>query len=255
MTRQERWQNLADWPLFIASLLFLAAYAWDVIEQPAGAAESLADIVLWATWALFVVDYAANLILVESDRRWHWFSRNLIDLAVVVLPMFRALRLLRLLTLLRVLDRVAGRAVRGSLAIYVGGASVLLIVVGALAVLDAERSDPAASIQSFGEALWWAFVTMTTVGYGDYSPVTATGQIIAVVLMLGGIALLGVVTGSIASWIVEKVSDADAEQAAATAGHIHQLEAKVDELQEMLRDMLARDGALERESGHSRAGG
>ncbi|GAA1468173.1 potassium channel family protein [Microbacterium thalassium] len=241
MTRQERWQNFADWPLFIASLLFLAAYAWDVLDQPSGAAESLADIVLWATWGLFVIDYVANLVLVESDKRWRWFYTHLIDLAVVALPMLRALRLLRLLTLLRVLDRVAGRAVRGSLAIYMGGASVLLIVVGALAVLDAERTDPAASIRTFGEALWWAFVTMTTVGYGDYSPVTATGQIIAVVLMLGGIALLGVVTGSIASWIVEKVSDADAEQAAATAGHIHQLEDKVDQLQAMLREVLERD--------------
>nr|WP_268884738.1 potassium channel family protein [Bifidobacterium longum] len=58
----------------------------------------------------------------------------------------------------------------------------------------------------FGTALWWAFVTVTTVGYGDFSPVTFQGKIIAVVLMFTGIALIGIVTATLASWIVDQVN-------------------------------------------------
>ena len=78
--------------------------------------------------------------------------------------------------------------------------------VAALAVLDFERNAREASITTFGDALWWAFVTITTVGYGDYSPVTVEGRLVAVGLMLGGIALIGLVTASLASWIVERVA-------------------------------------------------
>ena len=80
----------------------------------------------------------------------------------------------------------------------------LLVYVAALAVLDAERGAPDATITSFPDALWWGFVTVTTVGYGDEFPVTATGQITAVFLMLVGIGLLGSVTATVASWIADR---------------------------------------------------
>jgi voltage-gated potassium channel len=81
------------------------------------------------------------------------------------------------------------------------------VFVGALAVLDAEQSVPDAKILTFGDALWWAVTTITTVGYGDLYPVTAVGRAVAVALMLSGIAVLGVVTASIATWLVQRVSD------------------------------------------------
>src|SRR5690606_1814691 len=62
---------------------------------------------------------------------------------------------------------------------------------------------------TWGEALWWATVTVTSVGYGDYSPVTPVGRAIAVGLMFGGIALLAVVTATLASWILERVAELD----------------------------------------------
>jgi Ion channel len=78
--------------------------------------------------------------------------------------------------------------------IYVAGGASLLAFCAALAVLDAERSSPDANIGDFGDAIWWAVTTMTTVGYGDHYPVTAAGRLVAFVLMIGGIALLGTVT-------------------------------------------------------------
>lgn len=236
---QARWRQLTEWPLIIASVLFLASYAWQVIAQPTGVAGVAADTILWITWATFVLDYVANVVLVEPGRRWRWFSTHIFDLAIVVLPMLRPLRILRLVTLLAVLQRTAGRALRGRISIYAGGAAVLLIFVSALAVLDAERDAPGATITTFGSALWWASVTITTVGYGDVTPVTEGGRLIAAGLMVGGIALLGVVTATIASWIVERVEVKDEERDAATVGHIRALEAKIDKLQQTLDSRAA----------------
>ena len=85
---------------------------------------------------------------------------------VVALPLLRPLRLLRLVLLLRVLNRRATTGLRGRLAVYVAGGATLLAFCGALTVLDAERSNPEANITNFGDAIWWAATTMTTVGYG-----------------------------------------------------------------------------------------
>jgi voltage-gated potassium channel len=107
-----------------------------------------------------------------------------------------------------------------------GGAS-LLAFVAALAVLDVERSSPDANIGDFGDAIWWAVTTMTTVGYGDHYPVTGIGRAVGFGLMLGGIALLGAVTATLASWLVESVQ-AEKEQAEDLQATVRRLEAKVD---------------------------
>ncbi len=229
---QARWQKLTEWPLAIVAAVFLAFYAWEIIADLHGAADDVAEVVIWITWVIFIIDYLVNLALAE--QRWRWFSRHLFDLVVVVLPMLRPLRLLRLVTLLTILNRTAGAAFRGRVVIYVAGAATLLVFVAALAVLDAERSVPDANITSFGEALWWAFVTVTTVGYGDYAPISFEGRLIAVGLMLGGIALLGVVTATIASWIVEKVAQREDDDRAATRRDMRALAAQIAQLQTAL---------------------
>jgi voltage-gated potassium channel len=77
-----------------------------------------------------------------------------------------------------------------------------LIYTASLAVLDKERYQPGATITSFRKAIWWSITTVTTIGYGDVYPVTNTGRVIAILLMIGGISLVGVVTASLASWII-----------------------------------------------------
>ncbi|GAA2027652.1 potassium channel family protein [Agromyces tropicus] len=229
---QQTWQKLVEWPLFAAAVLFLAAYSWEVIADLQGPDAVLAESVIWGTWGLFALDYVVNLALAEDRRRW--FVRHLLDLAVVVLPMLRPLRILRVGTIMVVLGRTAGAMLRGKVILYAAGASAMLVYVAALAVLDAERGQDG-SIQTFGEGLWWAFVTITTVGYGDFFPVTPTGQLVAVGVMVGGIALIGVVTGTLASWIVERVSVNNEAEQVATKAHIDQLTAELRELREELR--------------------
>lgn len=231
---QARWQRITDWPLTATAILFLIAYAWEIIADFQGPSASLAEGVIQVTWALFLVDYIVNLGL--ATNRGRWFVRHILDLLVVVLPMLRPLRLVRLVTLLSVLQRTAGSTIRGKVVVYVVGAACLVTFVAALAVLDAERSAPDATITTFGDALWWGVVTITTVGYGDLAPVTIEGRLIAVALMIGGIGLLGVVTATLASWIVERVERKEEHEQVATRAEIRGLS---DQIKLLRRDMGA----------------
>ncbi len=205
---QARWERITEWPLALVAVAFLVAYSWEVIGDLQGWRQIVAEAVQWGTWAVFLADYAVNLSLAE--RRGWWFRHHLVDLLSVVLPFLRPLRLLRLVSLLALLRRGAGRAFRGRVVIYVIGATILLVWVAAVAMLDAER-DQGGTIRTIWDALWWACATIMTVGYGDVTPVTVDGRLIAVAVMIGGIALIGVVTATLASWIVERVN-ADEER-------------------------------------------
>ncbi|WP_243388902.1 potassium channel family protein [Bifidobacterium simiarum] len=213
------WRKWTEWPLTAAAVVFLIAYSWQVLGAPpntqgasasAGSAiimgmtgSRICETVMNVVWVLFAIDYVVSLAL-ANDRR-HWFVHHLFDLASVVLPVLRPLRLLRLFMVLKVLNRTSGMALRGRIAIYVVATVTLMIYVGALAMFDVERRAGDGMIDDFGDAVWWAFVTVTTVGYGDYAPVTWQGRCIAAALMLGGITLIGVITAMVASWIMERV--------------------------------------------------
>lgn len=204
--RLARWEQLTSAPLTAAALLFLLAFAAPIVFYGSLDEGTLlaCETVVWATWGLFVVDYAVRLGLAEDRVRYaarHWF-----DLVVIALPTLRPLRLLRLVTVLRVVNQRAATSMRGQIGLYAAGGASLLAIVGGLAVLDAERADPAATITDLGDALWWATTTMTTVGYGDLYPVTAMGRLVAVGLMVGGVGVLGTVSAMLASWLVSQVT-------------------------------------------------
>ena len=227
-SRLARWERITEWPLTFAAVLFLAVYSVEVIGDLRGrdhlAAETAIDIV----WAVFAADYAVRLRL--APDRGRWFAHHLLDLAVVALPLLRPLRLLRLATPISVLQRTAGLALRGRIAVYTAGAAILLTYVGALATLDAEKHAPGATITSFPKALWWAFVTITSVGYGDHIPTTGTGRTVAALLMIAGIAVIGTVTATLASWIVSRVAEETAEEEAATRQQVAALQRQVADL-------------------------
>ena len=210
-----------EWPLATVAIIFLIAYAVDVLAQPQGAADVAVEVVAWTSYAIFAVDYVTRLCL--ATNRWRWFFHHLFDLAIVLLPLLRPLRLVRLVILISVLQRAVGNAIRGRVVIYTIAAAVLLVFVSSLAVLESEREAVDPHITDFGEAVWWSITTITTVGYGDLTPLTSTGRVIAVLLMIGGISLVGSITATLASWIVQRVADEQSADQTVTTAHVDQL--------------------------------
>ncbi len=142
--------------------------------------------------------------------RWGW-----VDLlsSIPMVDFLRAGRLLRLIRLLRIIrafrstksfiDHIFRNKAKGSLT-SVSLIAVLLIIFSSIAILQVEK-DPNSNIKTAEDAIWWAYVTITTVGYGDKFPVTTEGRIIAAVLMTAGVGLFGTFTAYVASWfVVEK---------------------------------------------------
>jgi voltage-gated potassium channel len=227
-----RWERATHWPLIVAGLAWLIAYSWKSISDAQGSEAIVVWTVIGLTYVVFVVDYVVRLALARP--RGAWFRGHLLDLAIVLIPMLRALRLLRVLTAMTFGRQTAGTALRSRIAIYGAGASLLVIYLCALAVLDVERGSPGANIGNFGEAMWWAFVTATTVGYGDFYPVTALGRIWAVGLMVGGIAILGTVTATVSSWVIEKAARGRDDDEPATRGQVRALVQQVTQMHQEL---------------------
>lgn len=210
--RLARWKRITEWPMFVLAVAFVALYAYSVVGNLRGDAARPFDLALGALWVAFALEYVVCLALARDRGRW--FVRHLHEFAIVALPFLRPLRLLRLITVVTVLQRAAGWAFRGRVTLYVIASATLLVLIAGLGVLDAEQNAPGANITTFGDAIWWAFVTITTVGYGDYFPTTGTGRLIAVGLMIAGIALIGSVTATFASWFVEQIARQQRDDAA-----------------------------------------
>jgi voltage-gated potassium channel len=233
-SRVERWDRSAQIPMTVVSLLFMVAYAWPILDPhlPSDRAR-LCELVVWLTWGVLAVELLVRLVMAED--RWVFAKHHPLDILSVVLPILRPLRLLRLLTLLNALNRYAGSSLRGRVGMYLAGSTSLIVFMGSLAILDAER-DGNGPIKTFGDAVWWSLSTITTVGYGDMYPVTTEGRFVAVGLMLCGIAVLGVVTASFASWLLERVEEIEdiEEGVTATASDVQGLREEIVRLRESL---------------------
>ncbi|GAB3120253.1 potassium channel family protein [Streptomyces calidiresistens] len=202
------WERRTELPLLGLAVLFGAVYAVPIVAPGAPAAvHRVCRITEWLIWGTFAADYLVRLVL--SRRRWRFVRRHPLDLAAVVLPLLRQVRLLRLVSTLLLAGERARMASRVQLTVYVAGCCAGLVMFGSLAVLEVERDSPNSNIHSPGDAVWWAFTTMTTVGYGDHAPTTGIGRLLAIALMLSGIALLGVVTANIAAWFISRFDESD----------------------------------------------
>jgi voltage-gated potassium channel len=215
--REIRWDNATTWPMIVLSLVFLVAYSIMILDdQPfQGRIDELILAIITVTYVAFIVDYFVRMHL--SGHRMLFFRTNVIDLVSLAIPLLRPLLLLEYLGRLRFFRSGSGTSVRARLTLYTTGAAVLFIYVIALAVYACERHAPGATITSFGDAVWWALSTVSTVGYGDVVPVTIPGRTFAVMLMLGGIAIVGAATATIVSAMNERITRA--HQRAARAQH------------------------------------
>lgn len=200
--RLKEWEQRTEVPLFAAALVFLTGYAARVlVPHDSEPWRDIALALVAATWLLFAVDYGVRLRLSGLGRRFvrtHW-----LDTIVLVLPLLRPLRVVQIYTTVQKRRDRPRLSLYARVMTYAGLTTVLLGFSAALAVYHQEHGAPGASIRTFGDAVWWACATLTTVGYGDAVPVTVGGRIVAAGLMACGLALLGAVTGSFSSWLLQ----------------------------------------------------
>jgi voltage-gated potassium channel len=202
-TKRERWERATGWPAIVASFAFLVAYSWSVLdEHQTPVVQGTLIVILLLVWAFFLVDFVVRLVL--SVRKLAFIRRNPIDLLSVFVPMIRPFRLLTALRRIPALGGGSASHLRRRVLVMAGASVVLFLYVISLTEFRVERHAHGATIVSFGDAVWWACVTMSTVGYGDFYPVTILGRLLAVVLMIGGIAIVGIASATIVSYLTER---------------------------------------------------
>jgi voltage-gated potassium channel len=159
---------------------------------------------------VFLYDFVVRFY--RADNKLKFMQWGWIDLisSIPTLDFMRAGRMLRLIRLLRILrafrstkhlvQHIFRRRTQGALT-AAAVIAVLMIIFSSIAILQFE-DDPNSNIKTAEDAIWWAYVTITTVGYGDKFPVTTEGRIIAALLMTVGVGLFGTFTAYLASWFV-----------------------------------------------------
>lgn len=192
--------------LTVLALAFLVAFSWPAfVAEIDPQTQKILDYVQWISWVAFTVDLLVGLMLAEKKLKF--LTHHPLEVITVLLPFLRPLRLLRVISFgTLVIQKVAvGRQFAITLKVFF--TSILLAYIGAVQITITERGVDGSNIKNFGDGLWWAITTVTTVGYGDRFPITSTGRVLAVCLMVVGISLMGVITASVAAWFVKMSQD------------------------------------------------
>lgn len=172
------------------------------------------EIINFFLTAIFFSDFLFRILTAKS--RTHYFFRNWgwADLLASI-PALRILRLFRIFKAYRLLHKYGARNIlarlkkhRAESVLYIVIFCVLVVIEsGAFLVLIAERSSPDANIRTASDAMWWVYVTITTVGYGDHYPVTNAGRMVGIMVMTMGVGLFGTLAGFIANKLLTPDSD------------------------------------------------
>ena len=190
---------------------------------------------------VFLADFAVHLWLAPSRAgflRWGW-----IDLlsSIPELGLLRWGRLFRVLRILRAIrsfqelsDHLFEQRPRGTFGL-VGLLSLIAVLFATIAVFELEREVPGSNIRSGGDALWWAFATITTIGYGDFYPVTFAGRAVAMLLVVFGLSLFSTFTAYVASFFLEKTQLKEESEIQQLIHEVRRLRQKVESLEQAQR--------------------
>jgi len=220
-----------SYQLFMLSLCVFAIAAL-AVERFVDLSDPMSDVLHVADAAvcfIFLLDFGYSLA--TAPNRWAYFRTwGWIDLRGA-----RILRIVRVLRGLRATRILVGTVIQRraeSAAMSAALATILLMVFASVAILHFE-SEPESNIKTAEDAVWWSIATVTTVGYGDHYPVTWEGRMIAVVLMLLGMCLVGVLSGLFASWFTAPI-------AAENRGEIEQLQVEIAALRKAIEAQAQR---------------
>jgi voltage-gated potassium channel len=223
--------------LSAVSLAVLAADALWTLSAPTHEVLGYTDTLLCA---LFFFDFIRSLAR-ATNRRKYFFTTGWLDLvssfpAIGYLRLGRLSRIARIVRLLRAMrsfraiGQILSRHRRESVLLVAALVCLLMTIFASLAILQFEQ-NPDSNIRTAGDAVWWAFATVTTVGYGDLYPVTLEGRLVSAMLMAAGVGLFGTLSGLAASWFLHNEGENESETTLPTlAAEVAALRAAVERL-------------------------
>jgi voltage-gated potassium channel len=196
--------------VFVLSIYVLGALVFDTMFKLPYETEELLIYIDHTICFIFFIEFCYHFYKAENKLKYmHWGWIDLLSSIPLVgfLRVGRVFRLIRLIRVIRafkstkhLVNHIFANKVQGTLT-SVLIIAILLIIFSSIAILQVEH-DPKSNIKTAGDALWWSYVTITTVGYGDRYPVTDEGRILAAVLMTAGVGLFGTFTAYISSLFV-----------------------------------------------------
>ena len=195
-------QKVWNQTLTVLALAFLVAFSYPAFDTDiSDSTQTSLDLIQWISWGAFASDLLYGLSTTKNKKSF--LLKHPLDIAAVLLPFLRPLRLLRIISFGGLaLQKVAmGKQFAITLKVFI--ASIFIAYVAAIQITISERAVEGSNIKNFGDGIWWAITTVTTVGYGDKFPTTMEGKFLAVGLMIVGISLMGVITASVAAWFVK----------------------------------------------------
>jgi voltage-gated potassium channel len=237
----ENIEHVTKYPLALLGIAWLVIAIVVLTKDLNGSASTILVGSLFVLWAITLVEYTIRLVL-TPDRRGY-LKRRWVEPATVVVPPLQGWHLVGMEKMSLVVYEGELRAEsilkhHSLFRVLIAAAGTLFL--GAWLVLLFEENAKGSNIHSYPDALWWAIVTVTTVGYGDRYPVSAGGRAVAVVLMLVGIGLIGVLTATVASVFVKEHTDAN--KAVFKKGH-EELGQQLAVITDRLADVERRLGA------------
>ena len=196
--------------LTFLALAFLAAFSIPAFNSSlTDKTAQFLNLVQWICWIAFAIDLVIGITLATDKKKF--LKNHPLELASTILPFLRPLRILRVISFGGLaLQKIAiGRQL--AITLKVVFTTIFITYISAVQITISERMADNSNIKTFGDGLWWSITTVTTVGYGDRFPTTTEGRFLAVLLMITGISLVGVITASVAAWFV-KISQDKEEQ-------------------------------------------
>jgi voltage-gated potassium channel len=210
--RSLKWERRFEIPMLVVAFLVIPVLILQESDVE-GTWRTIADVGNWLIWLAFAFEAAVMLYVVPN--RWAWIRDNPFSLPIVILTppfappslqaarVFRLLRLLRLGRSFRLIRRFFSPTGLKWAALVTG-----FVVLGGAAAFEAVEEDQGLSLW---DGLWWATTTVTTVGYGDISPTTDEGRLIAIAIMLVGIGFVAMLTAAMAQLFVARAVEEEVE--------------------------------------------
>jgi voltage-gated potassium channel len=227
-----RIEQLTELPLLVVSFIMIpilvGPFVWDLSTAEKATFASINALI----WIAFAADLAFKLSI--STHRIRYLKSHWLEVLIVVIPVLRPLRIIAIIL-------YGSRAFRNSrrlgqtdfLLVYAAG----MVVLAATIVTTVEHDASGATIGSFADALWWSLVTVTTVGYGDFTPVTATGRAVAAVLMVGGIGFFSGLAANFAAILIHSESRDNAAEIVQAQETITDLDSKIGALSSQIENL------------------